>query len=99
MLRNPEHDYGVLRKNYDSEKEYEATIQTELEIRDYYMEKNVFWVPQLARWETLQKSAKLPIGTEISIKNGKKEIYKITSIGRLIDDALDAIEKEKLDIV
>jgi type I restriction-modification system DNA methylase subunit len=53
-------------------------------------------VPELARWKTLQDNAKLPIGTEITINNGKTTIYiyKITSADRLIDDALDAIEKE-----
>jgi len=94
MLRDPEHDYGVLRENYDSDKEYEQTIRDELEIRDYYTEKNVFWVPALARWTTLQDNAKLSPGTEITIKNGKKTKYKFTSIGKLIDDALDAVEKE-----
>ena len=34
-------------------------IEHELEARDYYMEKNVFWVPPLARWDFLQDSAKL----------------------------------------
>ena len=94
QLRDPEDDYGVLRDNYDYDEEYEATIADELEVRDYYTEKNVFWVPELARWKTLQDNAKLPIGSEIEIKNGKTTKYKITSVGRLIDDALDAIEKE-----
>ena len=67
---------------------------SELEERDYYIEKNVFWVPALARWKTLQDSAKLPPGTEIEVNNGKKTTYKITSTGRLIDDALDAIGRE-----
>ena len=66
-------------------------IAEELEERDYYIEKNVFWVPALARWKTLQDSAKLPTGTEIEIRNGKKTTYKITSTGKLIADALDAI--------
>ena len=69
-------------------------IHQELEIRDYYLEENVFWVPALARWENLQNNAKLPTGTEIEIVNGKKTIYKFTSVAKLIDDALDAIEKE-----
>lgn len=94
MLRDETHDYGVLRANYGSEEEYEATIQEELEIRDYYTEKNVFWVPALARWENLQNNAKVAPGTEIEIKNGKKVTYKFTSIGKLIDDALEEIEKE-----
>ena len=34
MLRDEEHDYGVLRANYDSVEEYEAIIQEELEIRE-----------------------------------------------------------------
>lgn len=42
----------------------------------------------------MQDSAKLPVGTEIQITNGKRSTYKISSIGRLIDDALDAIEWE-----
>ena len=98
MLRDESHDYGVLRDNYDSEAEYEATIQQELEIRDYYTEKNVFWVPALARWENLQNNAKVAPGAEIEIKNGpvnnKRVTYKFTSIGKLIDDALEEIEKE-----
>ena len=94
MLRDEAHDYGVLHANYDSDEEYEDTIQSELEIRDYYTEKNVFWVPALARWENLQNNAKVAPGTEIEIKNGKKITYKFTSIGKLIDDALEEIEKE-----
>jgi type I restriction enzyme M protein len=45
-----------------------------LEDRDYYSSANVFWVPQVARWETLRNQAKQP------------------EIGRLLDDALVAIE-------
>ena len=33
-------------------------------------------------------------GTEIQVKNGKTTSYKITSTGKLIDDALEAVEKE-----
>jgi len=42
-------------------------------------------VPAIARWKTLQDSAKLPQGTEIEIINGKKSTHKITSTGRLIE--------------
>lgn len=87
QFRDPKHDYYL-------GDDVDELIKEELEIRDYYTEKNVFWVPALARWKTLQDSAKLPIGTGIEVKNGKKSVYKITSIGRLIDDALDAVEKE-----
>ena len=51
-------------------------------------------MPALARWKTLQDSAKLPPGTGTEITNGKKTTCKITSTGKLIDDALDAVEKE-----
>ena len=40
-----------LRSNLDA---------AELEVRDYYTEKNVFWVPLEARWQTLQDCAQLP---------------------------------------
>ncbi|HYG36809.1 MAG TPA: type I restriction-modification system subunit M, partial [Clostridia bacterium] len=94
QLRDPKHEYYLDPADYDSEKAYEKAIRAELEERDYYTEKNVFWVPALARWKTLQDSAKLPAGTNIEVTNGKKSTYKITSTGKLIDDALDAIEKE-----
>jgi type I restriction enzyme M protein len=94
QFENPAHDYYLNPDDYDSDEEYQEEIAAELEIRDYYTEKNVFWVPQLARWETLQNNSKLPPGTKIEIKNGKTATYEIRSVGRLIDDALEAIEKD-----
>ena len=47
-----------------------------LEDRDSYMEVGVFWVPDAARWTTLQANAKKP------------------NIAKIIDDAMEAIEKE-----
>lgn len=94
QFKDPEYDYFLDPEEYDSDDEYQAEIADELEIRDYYTEKNVFWVPQLARWQTLRDNATLPPGTEIEIVNGKKHIYTFRSVGRLIDDALDAIEKD-----
>ncbi len=94
QLRGKKSDYFLDPKDYKSATAYENAIQAELEERDYYTEKNVFWVPALARWKTLQDSAKLPAGTEIEVTNGKKVTYKIASTGKLIDDALDAVEKE-----
>lgn len=94
QFQNPDHDYYLNREDYDSDAEYKAEIDAELEIRDYYTEKNVFWVPALGRWENLQNNSKLPPGTKIEIKNGKTESYEIRSVGRLIDDALEAIEKD-----
>jgi type I restriction enzyme M protein len=96
QLRDPASDYFLDPADYGGEgsAEYLEAIRAELEERDYYIEKNVFWVPALARWKTLQDSAKLPPGTEIEITNGRRTTYKITSTGKLIDDALDAVEKE-----
>ncbi|UGV39823.1 type I restriction-modification system subunit M [Methanococcoides orientis] len=86
QFKDPEHDYYL---GGDEELETE-----ELEIRDYYTEKNVFWVPALARWDTLQSCAKLSSGAEINIKNEKIDTYKMVSVGRLLDDAMEAIEKD-----
>lgn len=94
QFKDPRHDYFLDPDDYDSDDAYQAEILDELEVRDYYTEKNVFWVPQLGRWQTLQDNAPLAPGTEIEIKNGKKYTYTFRSVGRLIDDALDAIEKD-----
>lgn len=93
QLTDPNNEYYVDPADFDSPAEYNDFIAQELEERDYYTEKNVFWVPALARWQTIQGSAKLPPQTEIPIPYGEKETYKITSIGRLIDDALGEVER------
>jgi len=51
-------------------------LQEELEDRDAYAMRSVFWVPRDARWAFLQERAKQP------------------EIGKLIDDAMVAIERE-----
>lgn len=94
QFKDTEHDYFLNPDDCETPEEYQAEIEAELEIRDYYTEKNVFWVPALGRWENLQNNSKLPAGTKVEIKNGKTMIYEIRSVGRLIDDALDAIEKD-----
>ncbi len=94
LLRDRKSEYFLDPADYQTPAAYANAIRAELEERDYYLEKNVFWVPALARWKTLQDSAKLPAGSVIEVKNGKTTQYKITSTGKLIDDALDAIEKE-----
>ncbi len=88
QFENAKHDYFIDPKEYDTPAEYLAEVEDELEIRDYYTEKNVFWVPQLARWQTLRDNATLAPGTEIEIKNGKTHTYTFRSVGRFIDDAL-----------
>ncbi len=35
-------------------------LEQELEDRDYYAEKNVFWVPETARWSSIQNQATQP---------------------------------------
>ena len=41
-------------------------LAAELEERDYYKEVNVFWVPEVARWESLRANAKqVDIGKRI----------------------------------
>jgi type I restriction enzyme M protein len=94
QFKDLENEYYLNPDDYETDEEYQAEIVAELEIRDYYTEKNVFWVPALGRWENLQNNSKLPPGTKIEIKNGKTTTYEIRSVGRLIDDALDAIEKD-----
>lgn len=86
-FRDPNHDY-YLGENA------EDLILEALEARDYYIEKSVFWVPALARWDFLQAHAKVAVGTVLQVKNGKTTEYKFNGIGRLFDDALEAVEKE-----
>lgn len=86
-FRDPNNDYYL-------GEDAEEMIPGELEARDYYTEKNVFWVPALARWDFIQANAKVAVGTKLEIKNGKTTEYKFNGVGRLLDDALEAIEKE-----
>ena len=85
QFRDPSHDYYVGD---------ETLIPEELEARDYYTEKNVFWVPALARWDFIQANAKVAVGTTLAVKNGKTDEYKFNGIGRLLDAALEAVEKD-----
>jgi type I restriction enzyme M protein len=93
QFKNPDSDYYLDPNDFggaDSE-EYKAELEEELEQRDYYTEVNVFWVPVQARWKFLQDNNKTVIGgAELPLANGKK--VKITSVGHLIDNALEAIE-------
>lgn len=71
--------------------EYSEEINTELEVRDYYLETNTFWVPQSARWQFLQDNNKTVIGgAELQLADGSTK--KFSSVGHLIDNALEAIE-------
>lgn len=49
QFQNPDHDYYMAPEDYADD--YEGHLAAELEVRDYYTEKNVFWVPLEARWQ------------------------------------------------
>ena len=87
--------YYMPRDDYDSDDEYRKAVNAELELHEYYQEKNVFWVPKQARWGFIKSTAALAIGTEVELDNGGK--FKLTSISKLIDNALDSIETYKID--
>jgi type I restriction enzyme M protein len=71
------------RDQYDTEEEYQQAIADELEIIDYYQEKNVFWVPKAARWTTLQNTAALAIGSIIWQDEHGQDV-KLRSISWLV---------------
>jgi type I restriction enzyme M protein len=95
QLQDPEQDYYLDPEDFDGTEEYQAEINAELEIRDYYLETNTFWVPTQARWLFLQDNNKTVIGgAELPLpgSDGKPKTLKISSVGHLIDNALEAIE-------
>ncbi|MCB9164014.1 MAG: type I restriction-modification system subunit M [Flavobacteriales bacterium] len=102
MLKDPKSDFYTDPKDFrtggrssaQAEQAYSDAIRVELEVRDYYTQQNVFWVPPLARWKTIQDSAKLPSGSTIPVASPHGATYKMSSLGKLIDDALEAIERE-----
>jgi type I restriction enzyme M protein len=89
---NDKNIYYMPREDYDSGKAYETALAEELEILDYYQEKNVFWVPKEARWSTLRETAAQAIGSVIW-KDDTGADVKLRSISWLVDNALDEIEK------
>jgi type I restriction enzyme M protein len=84
--------YYLPREDYESGEDYQQAIASELEINDYYVEKNVFWVPKIARWNTLKEKVILPTNSVIG-KNEQGEDIKMRSASWLIDNAFDEIEK------
>ena len=84
--------YYMARDHYDSDEEYQQAIADELEILDYYQEKNVFWVPKAGRWSNIRDAAALPIGSIIWQDEQGADV-KLRSVSWLIDNALDEIEK------
>ena len=93
QFQNPDHDYYMAPEDYADD--YAGHIAAELEVRDYYTEKNVFWVPLEARWQTLRDCAQLPPKAPLPWnKPGKDEPEEMRSVGWLIDNAMEAIERE-----
>lgn len=93
QFEDENNEYFIDPADFDAGKddpEYLAEIEAELEVRDFYTEKNVFWVPKEARWHYLQDNNKVVIGGELETETGKK----LRSVGQLIDNALEAIEKD-----
>ncbi|MBQ0961018.1 type I restriction-modification system subunit M [Ideonella sp. 4Y11] len=92
-FRDPAHDYYM--DPADFPEDYEGNVAAEREVRDYYTEKNVFWVPVEARWQTLMECAQLPPKAPLPWnKPGKDEPEEMRSVGWLIDNAMEAIERE-----
>ena len=97
QFQNPEHDYYMDPAEYGGAgtPEYEENIAAELEVRDYYTEKNVFWVPLEARWLTLRDCAQIPPGDALPWNaQGKDTPEKMRTVGWLIDNAMEAVERE-----
>ncbi len=108
QFKDPAHDYYM--DPADFPEDYEADVAAELEMRDYYTEKNVFWVPLEARWKTLVACAQLPAGSELPwvvpkrdsdgryVRDEAGELVmvpdKMRTVGWLIDNAMEAIERE-----
>src|SRR5690554_5628340 len=91
-FQDPEHIYFLDPEDFDGGaegEEYQTEINEELEQRDYYTEKNVFWVPQAARWQFLQNQNKVVITGEVKV--GDKTIR---SVGQLIRSEERRVGKE-----
>ena len=63
-------------ETYQSIKNDKDAYEGEWEDKDAYKARNIFWVPEIARWGYLKQNAKKP------------------EIGKIVDDAMIAIEKE-----
>ena len=74
---NPQHEYYLSDAN-------QKDIEAELEDRDYYQDRHIFWVPALARWH----------GNKATGEKGIQDKAKQPDIGKIIDKAMIAIERE-----
>ncbi len=97
QFADPDHDYYLDPADYAARgpDAYVQAVARELEERDYYREKNVFWVPLEARWQTLRDCAQLPPKAPLPWpKAGKDEPEEMRTVGWLIDNAMEAVERE-----
>lgn len=92
-----ENIYYMPREDYDSDEEYLAAVEAELEIHDYYQAENVFWVPKASRWAFLKANCTQSANTMIEIEG--EAPYKFVSVDKLIDNALEKIETYKINDV
>lgn len=76
------------KHNHYYEGASEEDIEAELEDRDYYKSNNIFWVPQIARWH----------GNTVTGYQGIQDKAKQSDIGKTIDDAMEAIEKDNIKL-
>ena len=80
-FKDPNNDYYL-------GEDADEFIEEELENRDYYTEKNIFWVPPAARWQYIQDNIRLSIGSPLPLGGEFK------GAGKLLDDTMELIEKE-----
>ncbi|MCD8477123.1 MAG: type I restriction-modification system subunit M N-terminal domain-containing protein, partial [Sulfurospirillum sp.] len=81
-FKDPNNDYFL------GEDADESFVNEQLETRDFYTEKNVFWIPQAARWDYLRSNIRLSLGSPLSLGGEFK------GAGKLLDDTMELIEKE-----
>lgn len=95
QLQDEEHEYFLDPEDFGGAEsdDYKEELAAELEVRDYYIETNTFWVPAQARWQFLQDNNKTVIGgAELPLADGTTK--KFSSVGHLIDNALEMIEAD-----
>ncbi len=75
----------AFQDKFDALKATQESEYTDPEDRDEYKAENIFWVVPEARWDFIDKHA---------MSGHTDESGKIRNIGKIIDDAMYAIEKE-----
>ncbi|MDD1133901.1 type I restriction-modification system subunit M [Pseudomonas shahriarae] len=77
--------FADVNDDYYLESDDAELLAQELEERDYYKEVNVFWVPEVARWESIRAAAKqVDIGKRIDEALSAIEVEN-TSLKNILD--------------